>query len=160
MMAAPPPLFATVIYIEETGHVLAAVTSGGLEPTLEDLTMGEHVRVRLPASPDFVNVPPSVLEVARVAATADLLDRPQHYVYGAGATPLSIGQKPAIGGTTVPTAGAPGTDAVVVWQDGTESVAAIGPLGAGGIPPSGPPAGATHQLLAWKGGPLYVKALP
>jgi len=160
-MATPAPLFATVIHLE-TGHVLAAVSSGGLKPKLEDLTAKEPLRVRFPGTTDFVDVPIAQLKATRVSVTDDVLDRPQHYMLGDGLgdgnPPLTLGKAPVVKGSIVP--GAEGKKAVVVWQDEPEPVAASGSLGAGGLLPGIPPPGATHQLLAYEGGPLYLTSLP
>jgi hypothetical protein len=153
MMATPPPLFATVIHLP-TGNVLAAVSSAGLEPTLEDLTATEPLRVRFPGTPGFVNVPISLLTAARVAVTAaDVLDRPQHYVFGAGNPPVTRGAEPVVDGGD-PT-GAAGKQAIVVWQVGSESIVSRGPIGAHALPGPMPPGG-THRLLVYEGGPLHL----
>lgn len=156
MMAISPPLFATVIHLP-TGHVLAAVSSAGLEPALEDLTAAEHVRVRFPGKPGFVNVPLSVLATVRVAVTADMLDRPQYYVLGAGNPPLTLGLAPVIEEAVA--AGDPGRQAIVVWQVGTKSIVSKGPLGTNGDLPGSPPSGATHRLVVYQEGPLHLNTL-
>lgn len=155
-MAAPAPLFATVLYLE-TGHVLTALTTGGPERTLEELTGDDGVRVRIPDETGFVKVPISALTAKRVAVTADVLDRALHYVVGTGNPPLRLGLKPEYGTPT--SAGTAGTKAVAVWQDGEDSVVASGVLGSGGAPPGTAPPGATHQLLAWENGPINVQSL-
>jgi hypothetical protein len=155
-MAAPAQLFATVLYLE-TGHVLTALSTGGPERTIEELTGEDAVRVRMPDSTGFVKVPMSALTAKRVAVTADVLDRALNYVVGTGNPPLRLGVKPEYGTPT--SSGTAGTKAVVVWQDGEDSVVVSGVLGSSGAPPGTAPPGATHQLLAWENGPVNVKAL-
>lgn len=155
----------TVVYLTATGHVLAAVTSGAVQPTVEDLTGGDHVRVRVPNEDAYVNVPPALLTATSVDVTPDLLDRPQWYVFSGGAVPLSPGPAPqydvsvpAIGG------GAPaaGKKLIVVWQTPDEAIPDDTTMDAAGKVPGTvtPPTGATAQLLAWEGGPLYVNPHP
>jgi hypothetical protein len=156
-MATPTPLLATVLHLE-TGHVLAAVSSsGGLEPTLEDLTAGDHLRVRLPGTPGFVNVPSSALTAIEVAVTEDVLDHPQQYVVGTGNPPLTFGKAPVVNGPMEPDAKE--KQAIVVWQAGSESIVASGPMTPTNDPPAPPPPGATHQLLVYAGGPLHLDKL-
>jgi hypothetical protein len=155
-MATPTPLIATVIHIA-TGHVLAAASSVGLEPTLEDLTAADHVRVRFPGKPDFVNVPISALTAARLAVTRDVLDRSQYYVVGTGNPPLTLGRAPIVNGQIADDA--KDKQAIVVWQAGGDSIVASGPIGDKSTPPGTVPPGATHQLLAYAGGPLHLNVL-
>jgi hypothetical protein len=155
-MAAPAQMFATVLYLE-SGHVVTALSTGGPERTIEELTGEDGVRVRLPDDPGFVKVPMSALTAKRVAVTADVLDRALAYVVGSGNPPLRLGVKPVYGTPASP--GAAGTKAVVVWQDGEDSVVVSGVLGSGGAAPGTAPPGATHQLLAWENGPINVKSL-
>ena len=155
-MAAPVQMFATVLYLE-TGHVLTAVSVGGAERTIEELTGEDGVRVRIPDSTGFVKVPTSALTAKRVAVTADVFDRAMNWMVGTGSQPLRLGSDPVFGTPTSP--GSPGKKAVVVWQDGEDSVVLSGVLGSGGSAPGTPPPGATHQLLAWEDGPINVKSL-
>jgi hypothetical protein len=152
-MPAPAPLFATVMHLE-TGHVLAAVSSGGLEPTLEELTAGDHLRVRFPGKPGFVNVPLAALTAARVAVTADVLDRPQFYVLGTGKPSLTFGPGPVFNVDLEEQA--KNKQAIVVWQAGSNAIVASGLIGPGREPPSPRPPGATHELVAYAGGPLHL----
>jgi len=160
---APPPLLATVVYLTTTGHVLAAVTSGSLETTVEDLTGGDHLRVRVPNYVEYVNVPASVLSAARVEATRDLLDRPQWYAYGDGAAPLTLGSEPQLA-VTLPTtiSAAANKKFVLVWQTADKAIAEDSVADASGNLPTASasrPPGATAGLLAYEGGPLYVNAV-
>jgi hypothetical protein len=152
MMATAPPRFATVLHLK-TGHVLAAVSSAGLKPTLDDLTAAEHLRVRFPGASGFVNVPNSLLTATRTAVTtADVLDRPQHYVLGADKS--LIGPKaPVFQGAFPPSESA--KEAIVVWQADNQSHTITGPLGTVTLPGS-LPVGATHRLVVYAGGPLHL----
>lgn len=157
-MMAAASLFATVIHLE-TGHVLAAVSSGTLEPTLEDLTGGKHVRVRLPGTREFVDVPSSLLQATRLSVSADMLDRAQNYVVDSKQNPpISHGGAPVVDDAE-PT-GAEGTATVVVWQDDEAPVATSGPMGAGDTLPGDAPPGAKARLVGVKGKPLNLKNLP
>jgi hypothetical protein len=154
-MATPAPQFVTVIHLEKTGHVLAAVSSGGLVPKLEELVGPNGLRVRFPGGALFVNVPADVLKATRVAISADVLDRPQYYVVNDGV--LSFGAGPKM--TTTITAGAESTPVVIVWWVASpvpgHAEHFTGKLGAGGALPGKPPTAQT-QLLAYVGGPLYL----
>jgi hypothetical protein len=152
-MPAPAPLFATVMHLP-TGHVLAAVSSGDLEPTLEELTAGDHLRVRFPGKPGFINVPLAALTAARVGVTADVLDRPQFYVLGTGKPSLTFGAAPLF--NTKLEDQAKNKQAIVVWQAGSDAIVASGLIGPGRELPSSPPPGATHELVAYAGGPLHL----
>lgn len=155
-------LFGTVVHLTTTGHVLGVVTSGSLEPKVEDLTGGDHLRVRVPNQADYVNVPTAVLAATRVALTRDVVDRPQWYVFGDGVVPLTLGLEPKYD-VTIPSGGtaASGKKFVVVWQAADAATAEDGVLDASGnIPSATAPPGATAQLVAWEGGSLYVKPLP
>jgi hypothetical protein len=153
MMPAPAPLLATVMHLE-TGHVLAAVSSGGLEPTLEELTAGDHLRVRFPGKPGFVNVPLAALTAARVAVGADVLDRSQYYVLGGGKPPLTFGPGPVFNAPLEDKA--KNKQAIVVWQAGSDVIVASGQIGPGLEPLAARPPEATHELLAYAGGPLHL----
>jgi hypothetical protein len=159
---AANPLFGTVVHLTATGHVLAAVTSGSVEPTVEDLTGGDHLRVRVPGDTDYVDVPSTVLTASRVAIAPDVLDRPHWYVFGDGAVPLTLGLEPQYAVTvTSGGASASGKKVVIVWQTAEKAIAEDSVLdGSGNLPSTTPPPGATAELVAWEGGPLYVKPLP
>jgi hypothetical protein len=155
MMATAPPLFATVLHLK-TGHVLAAVSSAGLKPTLDDLTVAEHLRVRFPGTSGFVNVPNSLLTATWTAVTtADVLDRPQHYVLGADKSLLGP-KDPAFQKGFPP--GDAAKEAIVVWQAGSQSHTITGPLGTVALPGS-VPVGATHRLVVYAGSPLHLDTL-
>jgi hypothetical protein len=152
-MPAPKPQFATVVHLA-TGHVLAAVSSGDLEPTLEELTAGDHLPVRFPGTPGFVNVPLSALTAARVAVTADALDRPQYHVVGSGSPPLTFGGAPVVNAELEDKA--KNKQAIVVWQAGSDVIVASGSIGPGLEPIAARPPEATHELVAYAGGPLHL----
>lgn len=154
-MAARAPQFATVLHLS-TGHVLTAVTAAGLEPTVEQLTGGRALRVRHSDEPGYVMVPAEALTAARVTATADLLDRPQHYAIGSDGAPWLVGPPEYESGPTRTV----GAKAVVVWQEDDRAVGTYyeGVVDATG-PPGEPPPGATHLLFAVEGAPLSVEAL-
>jgi hypothetical protein len=152
------PLFATAVHLTATGHVLAAVSSGKLEPTVDQLTGGDHFRVRFPGTSRYVDVPTTFLTATRVAVPADVLDRPQWYVLGDGAAPLKLVSKPSVGDVTIDD-GIAGKKVVVVWQTADGSFPEDGVLDDEGKPPSATPDGATEQLVAYEGGKLYLKTL-
>jgi hypothetical protein len=162
---ATKPLFGTVVYLTATGHVLAVVTCGALEPTIEELTGGDCIRVRVPNETAYVNVPPALLSVKRVEVTQDVLDRPQWYVFNDGAVPLSLELEPQYD-QALPAGGgaaASGKKLVVIWQTPTETIPDDSALDAAGnlpAPATTPPPGATAQLAAWEGGALYVQPIP
>jgi hypothetical protein len=159
------PLFATVISLKHTGHVLAAVAAGGAKPTIEQLTGKDdgadepgHLRVRIPGATGFVNVPIDQLEATRLPVADDVLERPQSFFLGQGVQPLQEGTAPQYSTGTV-SAGTAGKKVVVVWQTPDESIVVEGILDGSGNPPSTQPTGATHQLVAYVDGPLHVLEL-
>jgi hypothetical protein len=159
---AAKPLFATVVHLTPTGHVLAVVTSGSLQPTVEDLTANDHLRVRVPGFSEYVNVPTALLTATRVTITSDVLQRPLWYVFGDGAVPLTLGMEPKYN-TAIPSGGttAAGKKYVLVWQTAGDPVAEDSVLdGSGNLPSTTAPPGATAKLVAWEGGPLYVNPSP
>ena len=161
---AAKPLIGTVVYLTATGHVLAAVTSGALEPTVEDLT-GAHLRVRVPNEPAYVSVPSALLAAKSVEVTKDVLDRPQAYVFNEANTPaLSLGLDPQYD-VALPVGGGGAVAAnkklVMVWQTPNEAIPEDGTLdAAGNLPGSTAPAGTTAQLVAWQDGALFVNPYP
>ncbi len=156
---ATKPFFGTVVHLTATGHVLAVVASGALEPTVEQLTGSDRIRVRFAGLSTFVNVPVGVLTATRLPIPADLLDRPQWYVLNpANSPPLTFGSEPKVNVPVTP--GVAGKKVIVVWQSAGASFPEDGVLDAQGKPPSGAPTGATAQLVAYEGGPLYLRTLP
>ena len=156
------PLFATVISLRHTGHVLAAVAAGGAKPTIEQLAgkneaAGEpgYLRARIPADTGFVNVPIGQLEAQRLPVTDDVLERPQSFFLGQGVQPLQEGAAPKYGTATV-ASGTAGNKVVIVWQTPDETSVVEGVLDASGNPPATVPTGATHKLVAYAGGPVHV----
>jgi hypothetical protein len=149
----------TVLHLE-TGHVLAAVSSGREEPTVADLTGGEHLLLRPFDRTSFVEVPDDVLTATRVALDRDVLDRPLHHVVDTGATPpVSLGVAPSSSvGSAV---GLANGECLTIWQTPGGAEVSRVPLDATGAPPptSAKPAGATARLVAWDDGPLVVEAV-
>jgi hypothetical protein len=156
-----PPIgtsFATIVHLQ-TGHVLAAVTSGSLEPTLADLTADEHLRVTLPGTAEFVDVPIALLAATRLAVGPDVLDRAQNYVVDVKSpTPITPSADPLLNAAE-PLAPEE-TEAIVVWQDDDGPVAASGPLGIGNALYATAPPGAKTRLLAITGRPLHLMDSP
>jgi hypothetical protein len=161
-MAATSPT-GTVVYLTATGHVLAVVTSGAVAPTVDDLTGGDFLRVRVPNDDAAVSVPPALLSAKSVDVSQDLLDRPQAYVFNGGTVPLSLGLAPQYD-TTLPAGGGAAVankKLVVVWQTPTDAIPEDAAMdGSGNLPTLTAPAGATAQLVAWEGGALYVNPIP
>jgi hypothetical protein len=150
----PRSLIATLLHLE-TGHVLAAVTAVGLTPDKDALTDG-HVRVRVPGSDVYVDVPSDHVTATRVPVTDAVLDRAQSYVLGANGT-LSFEGEPQVGGAL---AGTEGAQVVVAWQVGSDALVTKGPLGAGSTLPGSDPTGATARVVAIAGETLYLHELP
>jgi len=151
-MMSAAATFATVIHLD-TGHVLAAVSSVGAEPKLEDLTAKDHLPVRFPGTSHIIDVPTSVLTATRVALSAgtdSVLDRPQHYVLAGDAT-LSAADPPEFDSPVKTEAG---KKYVIVWQMGDGSLFQEGELDAG-LPPA-PPDDAKYQLFAYESSRLYL----
>jgi hypothetical protein len=156
-MAAP--IFATVLFLKHTGHVLGIVEAGAAEPTVDQLTGAGgapdepgQLRVRIPGQLGFVNVPADQLDVKRLAVPSDALDQPQSYRLDEGS--LQSITDPAYSGAIAN--GTEGAKVVVVWQTDEESVVETGVLPAGGAPPSNEPTDALSKLVAYVGGGLYV----
>jgi len=148
-------MLASVIHLK-TGHVLAAVTAAGLAPTLDDLTGGKAVRVRLPGTDGYVDVPASILAAARISLkTEDVLDHPHDYVVSPGGQALERAGENAQDD-------AEGMPAVFVWRveaNGvSESIFDLDPkpLKKDGELPRAQPPGARQLLLAYAGGPLTI----
>jgi hypothetical protein len=161
-MAATSPA-GTAVYITETGHVLAVVTSGAFKPTVEDLTGGDHLRVRVPNEPAYVNVPVALLSAKQVDVTPDILDRPHRYVFNDGAVPLSPGLDPQYDVTLPPGGGATaaGKKLLVIWQTPDQTIPDDMTMDASGnLPTLTAPQDATAQIVAWEGGALYVNPIP
>lgn len=155
---AAKPFFGTVVHLTATGHVLAVVASGSLEPTIEQLTGGDHIRVRFPGESTSVDVPASVLTATRLSIPGDLLDRPQWYVLNAANTPpLALGTGPEI--VTQDPVGTAGKKVIVVWQSDDASFPEDGTLDPQGKPPANAPTGATAKLVAFVDGPLHLQKL-
>jgi hypothetical protein len=149
-----PALIATLLHLE-TGHVLAAVTAVGLKPDLDALT-GGHVRVRVPGTDEYVDVPSEHLTATRAPVTGAVLDRAQSYVLATNGT-LSFEGEPKVGAAVTGTTGA---QVVMAWQVGSDALVTKGALGTGNTLPGGDPAGAKARVVAIAGEPLYLSKLP
>ena len=68
----------TVLHLE-TGHVVAAATCGKRDLTVDDLTAGKFLAVRMPKTNDQVNITPDLLTAASYARDDDVLERPLEY---------------------------------------------------------------------------------
>jgi hypothetical protein len=68
----------TVLHLE-TGHVVGAATCGKRDLTVEDLTGGKFLAVRMPKTNDQVNITPDLLTAASYARDDDVLERPLEY---------------------------------------------------------------------------------
>lgn len=151
-MATIPTQLMSVLHLS-TGHVLAAFTAGATQPTLQDVTGGAFLAVRLPATNDLLTVTTDLLAMVSAPLDQDVLDRPQHFRVVDGAPPLSYVGSPA----TLPAslAAPPATPCLSLWQVGealevvTEILDASGNLGA-----SKPP-GAQYRIVACKDRVLY-----
>jgi len=154
-MAAPEPMM-TVLHLE-TGHVLAAISSGALAPTAEDLTGGEHLAVRVPKADEPVLVTPGLLAAARLAARHDVLADPRSYQIAQGA-PAFIGAPKMFeaSGANASDLGAVDTDSLSLWQVGDHLVEIRSKLDANGQPAVGKPPGAGPGMLLVRGAPLYL----
>jgi hypothetical protein len=149
---------ATLLHLE-TGHVLAAVTSLDVKPTVADLT-GTALRVRLPGTSGFVDVPVALLTATTVAVTDEVLDRPLSFQLSPG-NPLRELGEPLVNdpGPAFPI----GKAAVVVWQVGNEALTATGTIGTGtGIDalPGDRPSSANSLLVAVSGFAPRLKSAP
>lgn len=151
---------AALLHVE-TGHVLAAVVPVSLTAKpddLKDALTGGHLRVRVPGTDAYVDIPSENLTVTRIAVSGTVLEHAQGYAVvtgGASGPALSFIGDPKIGGAT----GDEGAKAVVAWQVGSEAQVTTGTLGVDGVLPSHKPPGATASVVAIAGQPLYVEKL-
>jgi hypothetical protein len=162
----------TVLHLE-TGHVLAAAASGIREFTVEQLTGGTYLSVRLPidpvgAAPALVNVTPDLLTAKSYALDDDVLSRPWEYrvdeslpVLTFGGTPLDLDAAAPGGpaGTKVTFAATDGTAALTLWQVGDDVEIGRSVL-KNGIPDAPDPAGWEFELVACAREPLGYKKNP
>ena len=160
---AAKPLFGTVVYLTATGHVLASVTSGAREPTVQDLTGADHLRVRVPNQAAYVNVSLALLSAERIEVTQHVLDTPHWYLFNGGTVPLSLGLEPKYDAALPAGGGAVAANKklVVVWQTPDAAIPEDSALDAAGdLPTLTAPPGANARLTAWEGGALYVEPIP
>lgn len=162
----------TVLHLE-TGQVLAVVASRSRDFTVEQLTGGRHVSVRLPLdpagrAPALVNVTMDLLAARSYALDDDVLNRPLEYrvdeslpTLTFGGTPLELGAAvpAAAGGGTVTFTAPDGTAALTVWQVGDDIEIGRSVL-KDGIPDAPDPAGWEFQLVACAREPLGYKKSP
>lgn len=158
-MAPPEPKPTTLVHLTATGHVLAAVSAAGLKPDLVALT-GGHVRVRVPGTDEFVNVPAASLAATVVDVRADLrvLTQSMHYAVkttGPGAPSAALVGAPTSTGN--PPTGTQGDAFVAAWHDDDSTPMATGAVGANGKPGVTTPGGATAELIAIAGQPLCIR---
>jgi hypothetical protein len=147
---------ATVLHLTATGHVLAVVACGELRPTVEQLTADGRLRVRVPDSAKYVDVPADALTATRLGVTEDVLDHPLWYAVGTGAAPLTLAGEPQIGPSVTVVKGTAGKKVVVVWQGDDESFVEAGVLDSAGDAPNEAPTGAVAKLVAYEDGRLYL----
>lgn len=141
----------TVLHLE-TGHVLAAVSSGSRAVTVADLTGGTHLRVRLPGLAAQVNVTAELLTAKPVPLDDDVLNRPLEYSVGDGVPALTFSGVPINLATAV--IDAPDSTAVTsLWQVGDELEVSRSVLKAG-KPEGAAPVRASQRLVACRGEPL------
>jgi hypothetical protein len=134
-----------------TGHVLAAATATELVPTLEALTGGTYVAVRVPGG-WFVNVTAEMLTELQASVDDDVLSHPTHFQVVKAVPPLSqVGAPTALAAGKI---GDPGAEAVSLWQIGHELEVVRDKLDSTGALPTNTPPGATHRLVAVAGHPL------
>ena len=134
-----------------TGHVVSAVAAGKLAPTVDELTGGTAIAVRIPGK--FVFVTKEVLKATAAVLDTDVLTRPTAYRVVDGVPPVSFaGAMAALGATNLGTAG---TKCLCLWQAGDELEVVEDVLGATGQPTVATPPGATHRLIACAGKPLF-----
>jgi hypothetical protein len=152
-MAPTTTPIMTVLHLE-SGHILAAVSSGSRAVTVDDLTGGTYLAVRFPGSgTDQVNVTANLLTATSVPLDDDVLSRPLEYRVADGVPPLTFGGTPIHLDGTGKLAAPDDTAVTSLWQVGDGIEVARGQL-KGGVPEPGHPPGATKRLVACKDEPL------
>jgi len=133
-----------------TGHVVSAVAAGKLAPTVDDLTGGKAIAVRV--EDKFVLVTADLLEAKVAPVDTDVLTRPTAYRVVDGIPPVSFaGRMDALPTTPL---GPEGTKCLSLWQAGDELEPVADLLDSNGQPSVDQPPGATHRLFACPGQPL------
>jgi hypothetical protein len=153
-MVTPATPRMTVLHLE-TGHVLAAAAAGTREFTVDELTAGSHVSVRLPKSAAQIDVPSSLLTAASYRLDGDVLSRPLEYRVDASLPTLAFAGEPISLSASVLTA-PDGKATLTIWRVGDQTEVGRGVI-LGGRPDSVDPAGASHQIVACEGEPLGYK---
>jgi hypothetical protein len=153
-MASTATPTMTVLHLE-TGHVLAAASSGSRALTVEDLTGGKYLAVRMPKTGDQVNVTADLLTAATYALDDDVLGRPLQYRVDVTLPTLVFGGTPI--DLTVGVIGAPdGTAALSLWQVGDHLEVGRGVL-VSGTPDLEEPILTEASIVLCEGEPLAFK---
>jgi hypothetical protein len=130
-----------------TGHVVSAVAAGKLAPTVDDLTGGTALAVRV--GDKLVLVTKELLKATPAVLDTDVLTRPTAYRVVAGVPPVSfVGRMATLAATNL---GAAGTKCLSLWQAGDELEVVEDVLDSSGKPSLPKPPGATHRLVACAG---------
>jgi hypothetical protein len=147
-MAARP----MVVLHLDTGHVLAAAAVEGATPTVDGLTGGSHLSVRVPLS-RVVTVPLELLTLLSTDVDLDVLAMPTLYRVVDAVPRLSFVGAPATAasGDVIGTAG---QQCLSVWQVGSAVEVVREQLPANGKSVLPKPPGATHRIVACPGQPL------
>jgi hypothetical protein len=151
-MASTATPLMTVLHLE-TGHVVAAVTSGKLTPTVDDLTGGKYLAVRVPKSNDQVNITADLLTAASYARDDDVLERPLEYRLDPNLPTLLFGGVP-IDLTVGPIVAPAGTPVLSLFQVEDHLDVSRSVLGNNGKPDGAVPILADAQLHLCAGEPL------
>ncbi len=136
-----------------TGHVVSAVAAGKLAPTVDDLTGGKAIAVRV--EDKFVLVTGDLLKAKIAPLDTDVLTRPTAYRVVDGVPPVSFaGRMATLSNSNL---GAEGTKCLSLWQAGDELEPVADVLDSSGQPTVDQPPGATHRLFACPGQPLLYE---
>jgi hypothetical protein len=134
-----------------TGHIVSAVAAGKLSPTVDDLTGGKAIAVRV--EDKLVLVTGDLLKAKVAPLDTDVLTRPTAYRVVDGIPPVSFAGRMDALDTTTPL-GTEGTKCLSLWQAGDELEPVADVLDSDGQPSVDQPPGATHRLFACPGQPL------
>ena len=136
-----------------TGHVVSAVAAGKLSPTVNQLTAGKAIVVRV--ADKFVHVTPDLLKATPAVLDTVVLTRPTAYRVVDGVPPvLFVGRMATLPALSL---GAAGTKCLSLWQAGDELEAVEDVLDINGKLSVPKPPGATHRLVACAGQPLLYE---
>jgi hypothetical protein len=138
----------------DTGHVVAAAAVDGAPVTVDSLTGGTHIAVRI-ATDKVVTVPAVMLTVTSTDRDHDVLAAPTSYrVVDAAPRVSFVGGPTALPATVT---GTPAQEVVAVWQVGPGvEVTRVQPAADGSVTVV-KPAMASHGIVAVPGQPLYTK---